>query len=239
MTADMPLAVRSAMRRRCSRRTGIVVALSMLAQNVEDSRGGRAARSPLPGPDRVGRADASNTGRFTTVDPVLGIEQALVDPQRWNRYVYTGNNPLRRVDPDGRDWLDFASGTGMGLVDTLTAPFVLARALVTDPAATGRAVVQDARLLVYGLANPSEVIDQIGVMIAAGPNEHVALGRIAGAALSAAAIGWLRGGRGGCGGWQRRRAVGAPNSFWSTRSRRTPCRWCGIGRRGRGSADHR
>jgi RHS repeat-associated protein len=45
---------------------------------------------------------ASQTGRFTTVDPVVEIDKALVDPQRWNRYVYVRNNPLRYVDPDGR-----------------------------------------------------------------------------------------------------------------------------------------
>jgi RHS repeat-associated protein len=46
---------------------------------------------------------ASRSGRFTTVDPVMNVEAALVDPQRWNRYAYTRNNPLALVDPDGRD----------------------------------------------------------------------------------------------------------------------------------------
>ncbi|HYU79716.1 MAG TPA: RHS repeat-associated core domain-containing protein, partial [Vicinamibacterales bacterium] len=50
-----------------------------------------------------GRYYASQTGRFTTVDPVLEIEQALVDPQRWNRYTYVANRPLKFVDPDGRN----------------------------------------------------------------------------------------------------------------------------------------
>jgi RHS repeat-associated protein len=31
---------------------------------------------------------ASQTGRFSTVDPVVPIEDALLDPQRWNRYTY-------------------------------------------------------------------------------------------------------------------------------------------------------
>jgi RHS repeat-associated protein len=44
---------------------------------------------------------ASRTGRFTTVDPALDIEAALVDPQRWNRYAYALNNPLKFTDPDG------------------------------------------------------------------------------------------------------------------------------------------
>ena len=44
---------------------------------------------------------ASQTGRFTTVDPMLDIEAALLNPQRWNRYAYVSNNPLRKVDPTG------------------------------------------------------------------------------------------------------------------------------------------
>jgi RHS repeat-associated protein len=45
---------------------------------------------------------ASRAGRFTTVDPVLDLEAAITDPQRWNRYPYARNNPLRYTDPDGR-----------------------------------------------------------------------------------------------------------------------------------------
>jgi RHS repeat-associated protein len=45
----------------------------------------------------------ANVGRFTTVDPELNVKDALVDPQRWNRYAYARNNPLKYVDPDGRD----------------------------------------------------------------------------------------------------------------------------------------
>lgn len=32
---------------------------------------------------------SSQTGRFTTVDPVLDVDQARDDPQRWNRYAYS------------------------------------------------------------------------------------------------------------------------------------------------------
>jgi len=42
-------------------------------------------------------------GRFTTVDPSMTIQENVLDPQRWNRYAYGRNNPLRYVDPDGRD----------------------------------------------------------------------------------------------------------------------------------------
>jgi RHS repeat-associated protein len=51
-------------------------------------------------------------GRFTTVDPLLDIEQALVEPQRWNRYTYTLNNPFKFTDPDGRDPRLITGGVG-------------------------------------------------------------------------------------------------------------------------------
>jgi len=44
----------------------------------------------------------AGTGRFTTVDPALDADKAIADPQRWNRYAYTLNNPLKYTDPDGR-----------------------------------------------------------------------------------------------------------------------------------------
>jgi RHS repeat-associated protein len=53
-----------------------------------------------------GRYMLSDASRFTTVDPVLDIDSALTDPQRWNRYSYVSNRPLRRVDPDGRYEID-------------------------------------------------------------------------------------------------------------------------------------
>jgi RHS repeat-associated protein len=49
---------------------------------------------------RYYRADI---GRFTTVDPVYTWQENLTDPQRWNRYAYARNNPLKFVDPDGKD----------------------------------------------------------------------------------------------------------------------------------------
>jgi RHS repeat-associated protein len=87
---------------------------------------------------------ASRSGRFTSVDPALDIEAALFDPQRWNRYAYVRNNPLRFIDPDGRltyrlgpitlaalekakamreavsDWL--GGGLIAGVADSLIAP---------------------------------------------------------------------------------------------------------------------
>lgn len=42
-------------------------------------------------------------GRFLSVDPKLTIDRNLSEPQRWNRYSYVTNNPLKYVDQDGRD----------------------------------------------------------------------------------------------------------------------------------------
>jgi RHS repeat-associated protein len=44
-------------------------------------------------------------GRFLSVDPAMDVKKNLPEPQRWNRYVYATNNPLKYSDPDGRERL--------------------------------------------------------------------------------------------------------------------------------------
>ncbi len=67
---------------------------------------------------------ASAQGRFTAIDPIYFQKEMLVDPQRFNLYVYTRNNPLRFIDPTGmilqisgqgdpeetKKWLEFLAG---------------------------------------------------------------------------------------------------------------------------------
>jgi RHS repeat-associated protein len=61
------------------------------------------SRTPTgPRPYFGARYYGSKIGRFTSVDPVYSWRENLVDPQRWNRYAYVRNNPLRYTDPDGR-----------------------------------------------------------------------------------------------------------------------------------------
>jgi RHS repeat-associated protein len=48
----------------------------------------------------------ASAGRFTTVDPLMNQSRNVADPQKWNRYAYVRNNPLRYVDPDGQDDAD-------------------------------------------------------------------------------------------------------------------------------------
>lgn len=45
----------------------------------------------------------SAQGRFTSCDPITLSKKHVVNPQRWNLYIYVNNNPLALVDPDGRD----------------------------------------------------------------------------------------------------------------------------------------
>jgi RHS repeat-associated protein len=54
-------------------------------------------------------------GRFLSVDPVLNFDSVVPRPQRWNRYAYGLNNPLIRIDPDGRkDKMILLSSLGYG-----------------------------------------------------------------------------------------------------------------------------
>jgi RHS repeat-associated protein len=43
-------------------------------------------------------------GIFTAVDPLLASGKST-NPQTFNRYVYVGDNPLRRIDPNGLIWM--------------------------------------------------------------------------------------------------------------------------------------
>ena len=53
---------------------------------------------------------ASVQGRFTGADNVAFSKGT--NPQNWNLYAYTSNNPLSRVDPNGRDWFQIGDGYG-------------------------------------------------------------------------------------------------------------------------------
>jgi RHS repeat-associated protein len=61
-----------------------------------------------------GRYYGAERGRFTSVDPAYTIKENILDPQRWNRYAYGRNNPLRFVDPDGKDILVIENGPTQG-----------------------------------------------------------------------------------------------------------------------------
>jgi RHS repeat-associated protein len=61
-------------------------------------------RDAETGLDYFGARYYSNgLGRFTSRDPKMISNQRMIDPQQWNMYSYTRNNPLTYVDPDGRE----------------------------------------------------------------------------------------------------------------------------------------
>ncbi len=52
------------------------------------------------------RYNSSAQGRFTSPDPIFVTAHRVSDPQQWNLYTYSRNNPLRFTDPTGLDiWL--------------------------------------------------------------------------------------------------------------------------------------
>jgi RHS repeat-associated protein len=61
------------------------------------------------------RYSSAPVARFTTVDPVYAWSENLADPERWNRYAYVRNNPLRFADPDGREIAEIPLGNGQYL----------------------------------------------------------------------------------------------------------------------------
>jgi RHS repeat-associated protein len=46
---------------------------------------------------------SNGSGRFTSVDPKMTSRQRMLDPQQWNMYQYSRNNPIVNIDPDGRE----------------------------------------------------------------------------------------------------------------------------------------
>jgi RHS repeat-associated protein len=98
-----------------------------------------------------GRYYQGLTGRFTTVDPVLDIEQALVVPQRWNRYTYVSNNPLRKVDPTGGYEIDVhfhltrTLARAAGIASPMADRIATANQGVDDTPATGPFGTRSAR----------------------------------------------------------------------------------------------
>jgi RHS repeat-associated protein len=62
----------------------------------------------------LARYYSSSLARFMAVDPGDSVEEE--DPQSWNRYSYTKNNPLKYNDPDGESptLVTAAAGFGVG-----------------------------------------------------------------------------------------------------------------------------
>lgn len=64
----------------------------------------------------------SQHGRFTAVDPLLASGKSA-NPQTFNRYVYTSNNPVVRIDANGKIWGRAEDGTVRWFAKKLGAGF--------------------------------------------------------------------------------------------------------------------
>ena len=74
------------------------------AGDVESQKFTGKERDAETGLDYFGaRYLSSAQGRFTSPDPG-GEGSRVEDPQSWNAYAHVRNNPLRLLDPDGRDY---------------------------------------------------------------------------------------------------------------------------------------
>ena len=76
------------------------------------------------------------TGKFTSIDPMqlTNVQDIIGDPQALNAYAYSRNNPLKYVDPDGREFKLKAAVTSF--VQTGKAGANVVSAVVTGTIAT-------------------------------------------------------------------------------------------------------
>jgi RHS repeat-associated protein len=64
-------------------------------------------RDSESGLDNFGaRYDSSSMGRFMSPDPKILSIRHIINPQKWNKYAYTINNPLRYFDPNGMEEIE-------------------------------------------------------------------------------------------------------------------------------------
>jgi len=82
------------------------------------------------------------TGRFLSMDPVVDIAFAMLNPQSWNRYSYVRNNPINRTDPTGK--VDDEIAKKNRIAQGYAA--VVGEAMVQDSVARARYVEKTSKL---------------------------------------------------------------------------------------------
>ncbi|MCI0504764.1 MAG: hypothetical protein L0Z73_01500 [Gammaproteobacteria bacterium] len=143
-----------------------------------------------------GRLYDPTLGRFTSADPYVKFAGST---QGFNRYSYTDNNPLSRVDMDGYGWL---SKQWKKYKKTITTIAVVALAAYTGGLAYNAAywatAANSASLTAMSVAGGAAAGAASGALIGAASG-YAATGTLKGA-LSGAALGGITGGIGGAAG---------------------------------------
>jgi hypothetical protein len=99
------------------------------------------------------------------VDPELDIERSIQQPQKWNRYAYVINNPMKYIDPNGRDE-DVGSDGGVVINNSNQVVWI---AFDADNQALGSANNLDARIPLYpGETSNTFTSDADAIIIAPG-----------------------------------------------------------------------
>ncbi len=138
---------------------------------------------------------SSRIGRFTTVDPAYLLQANLLDPQRWNKYAYARNNPLKYTDPDGRliDIIADAGFIAYDLIDIGVTRFTGGEvsatqqaALAADIAAAAIPFATGAGVAIRGGARAEHAIDagRAGALVQA----NRAVGKAAEAKIAAEVV---------------------------------------------------
>ena len=83
---------------------GNPVAANCTGDNSDEHHFTGKERDAESGNDYFGaRYYASSMGRFLSPDPKMISKQRMVDPQQWNMYEYSKNNPIAFFDLDGKE----------------------------------------------------------------------------------------------------------------------------------------
>ena len=89
-------------------------------------------------------------GKFASADTIVPDP---VNPQGWNRYSYTINNPVKYIDPSGHCW-GVASGLRNTFYGTTCNNLDMAITIVTSPdASVGEKVIAGGYIVVQGAAH--------------------------------------------------------------------------------------
>jgi RHS repeat-associated protein len=90
-------------------------------------------------------------GRFLSSDGLPMKKSWTLEPQRWNRYAYAINNPLKYVDPDGKDAIA-AFFLGEQGRDVSTWEVIFSKETITELGKAWNEFVSEHRQITHGLS---------------------------------------------------------------------------------------